>query len=177
MDMGKSGAQLLGQLIGEKRIYFRDDPNLVLKLYTDREQVPGAYARAVSRASEQTDIGLATRVLLEGGEVVEVSSAGNLQKFGNFFKTFNFSEINNLDDAQYFADLVLEDMSLNRERGELQGAVDLQIQPNDEFTLTLKDSSTRQVVVDAVSHQMAVGDQEAVYDMRVSGRYRPQEEA
>jgi hypothetical protein len=175
MDMGKSGAQLLTQLIGEKRVYFRDAENLTLKIYTDREQVEGTYTRAVSRASEQTDIGLATRVLLEGGEVVEVSSAGNLQKFGNFFKTFNFNEINNLDDAQYFADLVLEDMSLNIERVELLGAVDVRLQPNDEFTLTLKDNSTRQVVVDAVSHQMAVGDQEAVYDMRVSGRYRPLE--
>jgi hypothetical protein len=172
MDMGKSGASLLSLLIGEKRVYYRDDGTGKLKIYTDRETVPGAYNRASTVQTETTDIGLATRVLLEGGEVVEVSSAGNLEKYGNFFKTFNFNEINNLDDAKYFADVVLEDMTLNREQVEVEGAADPRIEPTDIITLQLAANSTRDAVIDQISHEMYVDQAEAVYDMRLSGRFK-----
>lgn len=177
MDMGKTGAQLLSNLIGEKRVYYRDDGTGRLVIYTDREMVPGVYNRAIKIMDEKTDIGLATRVLLEGGEVVEVSDAGNLAKYGNFFKTFNFHEINNLEDAKYFADLVMEDMSLNRERIELEGVADPRIEPTDILTIQLPGPVDRQIVVDAVSHTMFVDESEAVYDMRLSGRFVPEEEA
>jgi len=172
MDMGKTGAQLLSGLVGEKRIFFRDDGTGKLKIYTDRETVPGSYNRAISVTKETTDIGLATRVLLEGGEVVEVSSTGNLQQYGNFFKTFNFNEINNLDDAAYFADLVLSDMSLNRERVEVEGAADPRIEPTDIITISFPEGGTRQAVVDGISHTLFVDESDAAYDMRLSGRFK-----
>ncbi len=171
MDMGKTGAQLLNQLIGEKRIYYRRKDNDDLLIFTDREEYAAAYNRAISITSELTDIGLATRVLLEGGEVVEVSDTGNIAEYGNLFKTVHFNEINNLEDVRYFAEMIREDMLLNRERVEVTGAADPTIEPTDIITLVTKDGAQRQVVVDAVGFDIHVDEAEAAYDMRLSGRF------
>ena len=171
MDMGKTGSQLLQTLVGEKRIFYRDDGQGRLRIYTDRASCPSMYTRSAGCTKELADIGLATRVLLEGGEVVEVSDTGNLSRYGNFFKSVNINEINNLDDAQYFAGVILEDMALNRERVEITGAVDLAVEPSDILNVTMKDNTNRQVVIDAVSHTMHIDESDAVYDMRLSGRF------
>lgn len=174
IDMGKSAASLLTTLIGEKRIFFRENENGVLKIYTDRQMVPGTQDRMISRTRERNETGIANRVLLEGGEVVEVASSDSIAKLGNFFKTFNFHEINNLDDAAYFADIVLEDMALNREPFTYEGYADPRVEPTDKVSVLVDEANHRLGVVDSVSFRMQVTDDEATYDMNVSGRYYPQ---
>jgi len=48
------------------------------------------------------------RLLLEGGEVVETLDAGSIDELGNLFKSVNVNEINTVEDAEYFARIILE---------------------------------------------------------------------
>ena len=63
-------------------------------------------------------------------------------------------------------------MSLNRERVEVDGAADPRIEPTDIVSIQVSAGSTRQAVIDTVSHSMQVDEAEAMYDMRLSGRFK-----
>lgn len=172
MDMGKRGSGLLQSLVGEKRIFFRDTPYGELEIYTERDVFSGSYSLTTRLDRIQTDTGLATRVLLEGGEVVEVSDAGNIQSHGNLFHSVALNEINSLEDARYFAGVILEDIELNQSPVTFSGAADPRLEAGDVYSL----NGIGPVVVDDLSISMMVDEVEAVFDMNVSGRLKAQEE-
>lgn len=170
MDMGKSGNQLMQTLIGEKRAFYRDDRHGGLRIFTERIAVPGVYTRAAAYRRGHVERGLATRLLLEGGEIVETSDIGTLKVYGSLFRNQNFYEINSLSDVQYFADITYEEMRMSLQPRLVDGAADPVVEPGDQMTVRKSDGSDEIIVVDSVSHMMRVQDEEAVYDMQINGR-------
>lgn len=172
MDMGKKGSGLLQSLVGEKRVFYRDNPHGELEIYTERDVFETPYTLTTRLDTTETDTGLATRVLLEGGEVVEVSDAGNIATHGNLFRSVALNEINSLEDAKYFAGVILDDIELNQSPVTFTGAADPRLEAGDVYNV----QQVGQVVIDDVSISMMIDEVEAVFDMNVSGRVKPAEE-
>lgn len=172
MDNYRKGADLLSSIIGEKRIRFHDDLDGKLKIFTERTTVNTSgtpYVLAVGADEVQTDVGLFTRVLLEGAEVHERFDTTALVQHGNIFHGSGMNEIYSQYDAEYYTEKLLGDLAAVYEPKTLMGAADPRIEPNDILYVTFP-SGVKKIIVDQIGFQLGVSETSAVFDMNINGR-------
>jgi len=169
-DNGRNGAQLLSELIGEKRYFFQDNAAGNIRIYRTRTEVnPSApYSLAVASGTSEVDA-MVTRLKLEGAEVHERYDAEMITRYGNIFHQANMREINTLTDAENYTEILLEDYGSNTSTENFTGAADPRIEPNDILYLTLP-SGEKQVIVETIAYKMIGSEKRISFDMMVSGR-------
>jgi hypothetical protein len=174
LDNGKKGAQLIEELIGEKRFYFQDH-NAGVRLFRTRTEVNAGtpYLMSVSESDMDSDVNLSTRVRVEGSDISEVMDEEMLIEYGNLFRLVHLNEINSPADAAYYAQVALDEYGSRYRIQNLQGAADPRIEPNDVIYVTLPSAGSTKVVkaiVDAIDYTISVDDSNAVFDMSIVGR-------
>jgi len=171
LDSGKNAIQLLDRLIGEKHIYYQDDQYGGLRLYRNRtlinENSPCEMIAACGDTFEDTTI--ATRMRLEGAEVVEVIDFDAMQRYGNIFRVENSSELEELHDFVREAEYRLQEGLLNSRRLTLTGPANPLVEPGDILRVKLPDG-TKDVIVDRVGYDMKIDQEGAVFDMEIDAR-------
>ena len=111
IDMGKTGISVVQQILGNRKYFVMDNNAGLLVLRKEGEVVnseESPHEMIVSGNTTKIDPPF-TRIYLEGGEVVEANDPDNLKKYGNLFHRATIQEINDTDDAQYFATLFMDD--------------------------------------------------------------------
>ena len=170
MDIGKKGSQILGQLIGQKRLYWQDDQDGKLRLYRERVTVnsgdPWAMTAEMTNLFNEAD--LATRVRVEGAEAWQAISEEAVQEHGSVFRVFNAEDAENAQDAAVEAEWLLEETSKRANKYVLTGAADLRVEAGDIYEVSLPDGDVS-VVVDSIQYQMRVQPNMAVFDMTIQG--------
>jgi hypothetical protein len=174
LDNGKKGAQLIEELIGEKRFYYQDHAGAV-RLFRTREEVNAAspYTLAVIEGGAESDANIATRIRIEGSDINEVFDEEMLIEHGNLFKLVHMNEVNSPADAAFYAGVVMDELGSRYKNQTLQGAADPRVEPNDIIYARLPDgSSTRtvKVIVDGLDFVLSMDENNAAFDMSISGR-------
>jgi hypothetical protein len=174
LDNGKKGAQLIEELIGEKRFYYQDHEGAI-RLFRTRDEVNAVspYTLAVIEGGAESDANIATRIRIEGSDVKEIFDEEMLIEHGNLFRLVHINEINSPSDASYYAGIVMDEMGSRYKNQTLQGAADPRVEPNDIIYAVFPDgNSTRtvKVIVDGVDFSIGVDPNNALFDMSISGR-------
>jgi hypothetical protein len=174
LDNGKKGAQLIEELIGEKRFFFHDHEGAV-RLFRTRDEInPGEpYPLAVTEGWAESDASIATRIRIEGSDIRELYDEEMLVEHGNLFRLVHMNEVNSPADAAYYADVVMDELGSRYKNQTLQGAADPRVEPNDILYVQLPDGAatrTAKVIVDSVDFVLTVDETAAVFDMSISGR-------
>jgi hypothetical protein len=181
MDNGKKGTALLNDLAGRRKIFFTETIDGSIRLFRSRTEVNLAapYRLAVSTGKVETDIPIATRIRIEGGEVYETISSA-IWKHGNVFTMAHIPEINNWEDVGYFTGIMLEDAANEYSRRELTGAADWRIEPQDIIYVELPDrgdpnfptglpEGVTPLIVDSINFDMVVNQDAVQCDMTLIG--------
>jgi len=174
LDMGKNALSLIQQLIGNKRFFISEGESGV-GLIRRRKEInaywspyTGAYTGSESRIEPPF-----TRVLVEGGEVVERRDPAEVRDHGNIFSRVSIFEINNLYEAEEYANLLIDDAKTRTNPVTFTGTIWPALEINDIVFVTFPDSihtGSKRVIVDQISYSVNVTSAAAVMDMTVSGR-------
>jgi hypothetical protein len=171
LDNGKKGSGLLTELAGKRKIYFTETADGKIRLFRSRSVVNTsgtAYRLAVATGKVETDVPIATRMRLEGGEVHETIS-DVLWEHGNIFTIAHIPEINNLEDVGYFADILLEEAANEYGRRELTGGADFRIEPQDLVYVQWPEGVDL-LIVDTIAFVLSTSEDSAAVDMTVQFR-------
>lgn len=173
MDMGSSGMQSLGRLIGEKHINFQHDEN-ILRFFKDRVVISGSpWDYAIQGADLDDESPLVTRLRLEGVDIFEHTDLIKLKQYGNLFRMAHSEDINTVGELEVEAEYIVDDSNAGINRTTLDGAADPRVEPDDilEVTFTGSDrADTRDIIVEGVSFSMRVSAGDAVFDMSIEGK-------
>lgn len=179
LDTGAKGDQLLARLIGEKRYYYQDNVDGVLRLFGERKEInspSSPYDLAVETSTITSDNGTATRVRLEGAEIWETIDEKEALDIGNIYREMNMSEINNLTDAKYYSNAILNDLTMRRVVRNISGPVDPRIFPDCKYHLAAyhRGGSVEYgtLIVDSITKRLAHSDTGIEFDMDVAGFYK-----
>lgn len=170
-DMGKTGISSVQQIIGNKH-FFMQDSDTGLKLFRTRKSantISTPYSMVYKGDISKVEPAL-TRIYLEGGEVIEKISSTNAYDYGNLFHRETIFEVNNLDDANEFAQILLTDAEQGTEMVGFSGALWPKIEPQDTMYVTMPDGSVVNMIVDTVSYDVNVSGTGNTFDMNVAGR-------
>jgi hypothetical protein len=179
LDMGKTALSLIQQLIGNRRFYLQDGPG-GLTLFRTRTRQNGTdtpYDRAISGTVTDAEPPF-TRVMLEGGEVVEAHDHDNMNTYGNLFHRETINEIFTLQDAQDFATMYLDEAGASVRPVQFTGAIMPTLMPNDTLMVKFPASDPAvgtqisEVIIDGISYQINLTNQAALFDMNVTGRVK-----
>jgi len=170
LDIGQSGHALLASLIGEKRVYYFDDPDGNLRLFRTYQVInPGApMDLRIQGSVARSDLDLRTRLRVEGAEIVETADMAALAKYGNLFKMIGLREPNNIVEAMREALLVMDDSLRTYSRLPFVGPADPRVEPGDIIEVSFPDGA-RDILVRTVGFQMMINREEALFDMSISG--------
>lgn len=178
IDIGRKGVSVIAQLIGQKRIYWQDDQDGIMRLYRDRVTVnsgdPWEMASTGGHVFNEAD--LVTRARVEGAEAWQSIDESMLQEHGSVFKLFNAEDAENAQDASVEADWLLNDLKLKANQYTLEGAADPRVEAGDIIEVTIPTgygegvgSETISVIVDGISMNMKVDTDNATFDMVIQG--------
>jgi hypothetical protein len=161
-------------LIGEKNIHFQHDDG-TLHFFNTRSTINAGspYNLAVAGEDLDTEANLVTRLRMEGVDVYEHIDETNLKQYGNLFRLAHSEEINSLGELQAEAERLMDDYNSSINATLLQGAADPRIEPDDQVSVTFTGSDrtdTRTVIVDAVSFDMTIDENNAIFDMEIEAR-------
>lgn len=170
LDIGQSGHALLANLIGEKRVYYFDDPDGNLRLFRNYQVInPGApMDLRIQGSVARSDLDLRTRLRVEGAEIVETAEMEALAKYGNLFRMIGLQEPNNIVEAMREALLVIDDSLRTYARLPFVGPADPRVEPGDIIEVSFPEGA-KQVLVRTVGFQMMINRDEALFDMSISG--------
>ncbi len=171
IEMGTRGGDLLSRLIGQKRIFVKDDQTGGLTAFRTRTTISThtPITMAVLNGNITSDAELITRIRLEGLEAVEEVDYEALRLYGNIFQIANAEELELLNQFTAEAQAILNDAVLSYQQTTLIGAADPRVEPEDILPVTLPDS-TRDIIVTSVTFRMEQDAGAAVFDMEVSAR-------
>ena len=171
IEMGSHGGDLLARLVGEKRIFVKDNQTGGLTAHRTRTRITAntPITMAVMNGNIASDAELITRVRLEGLEAAEEVDYDALRLYGNLFELAGAEELELLNQFTAEARHILEDAVLSYQQTTLIGAADPRVEPEDILPVTLPDG-TRDLIVSAVSFRMSEGAGEAVFDMEITAR-------
>ena len=171
IEMGSHGGDLLGRLIGQKRIFVKDNQTGGLTAFRTRTRITAntPITMAIQNGNITSDAEVITRVRLEGLEAAEEVDYDALRIYGNLFQLANAEELEMLNQFTAEALAILEDAVLTYAQTSLIGAADPRVEPEDILPVTLPDG-TRDIIVSNVSFRMAQDAGQAVFDMEVSAR-------
>jgi len=164
-DMGQRASQLLGQLIGPKRIYFIDGQEGTLKAFRARTDVGEVPSLAFRGAKTQTELSLLTRIRSEGYEIAEIVDYDNLKEYGNLFGMVNAIEANDAWEAYREGYLTLQDLISQALMWELTGAADPRLEPEDICVMELPPGENYGLTIMAVEFIMSNNPQMPAFDM------------
>jgi hypothetical protein len=177
LDMGKTALSLIQQIIGNRRFYIQDGLNglTIFRTRTCQNDSSTPYDRAISGTISDAEPPY-TRVMLEGGEIVEAYDETNMHAYGNIFHRETINEIFTVEDASDFASLYLAEAGASLTPVQFTGAIMPTLRPND--TLMVKSpaydpaigTQIKEVIADTISYQISLTNQAAVFDMSVNGR-------
>jgi len=181
LDEGKTGTDLMSELIGEKHFYYQDgyDANMNpgLELFFRGRAVVNSpstpYLLAITEANNENDVGLATRMRVEGSEIAEALDEACLIRYGNIFRLMNLNETLNMSDASYWASENIYEANSTAEGENLTGACDPRIEPNDIIYVQTARGVV-EVRVDTIDIDLATTNTDATFDMTITG-YVPEE--
>nr|MBN1228894.1 hypothetical protein [Anaerolineae bacterium] len=168
-DMGQRGAQLLADMIGQRRIYYHDSQTGALKVFRSR---PAAYDVGdvlIASNDIQSDGAAASRVRAEGYNVAEYVDYDLLREEGNLFKLINAMEANDAWESYEEARKVLLEAASRTSNYAPVGFADPRIEPNDQIVLSLPDGDVS-VIVDEVQFGMDIASDRVTFDMEIGAR-------
>lgn len=171
-DVGKAGYQSISELIGNRRILFRERYDGSVETFLSRQEVASAaspYLLATAISSMQSDL-ISTRLLIEGGEIAEKSDMNLVRRKGNLFTIKSIPEVNSAVDAEEFAGILLAEEANAEEQRIVSGAYDPRLEPGDVIHVKNPDGSVERVIADSVGVSVGVNESEAVLDMNIGGR-------
>jgi hypothetical protein len=179
LDMGKTALSLIQQLIGNRRFYLQDSAGglTLFRTRTCQNNTDTPYDRAISGTVSDVEPPF-TRVMLEGGEIVEAYEKDDIQKYGNIFHRETINEIFTLQDAQDFATMYLNEADASVRPVQFTGAIMPSLMPNDTLIVKFPASDPAvgtqlsEVIIDGISYQINLTNQAAVFDMNVTGRVK-----
>ena len=169
LDIGHSGLSLIGNLIGEKRVFMRDDSDGNLHLFRNRVEVnPGdPLSLNVSQSDNTSDVDIKSRLRAEGIEIVELVDYEALAEFGNLFQMVGLREPNNITEEKRELEYLLSDLIKSQDVVAAEGAADPRLEPEDLVLLSFDDYD-KYVVIQSISLLMSSGEQ-PIFDMSFSG--------
>jgi hypothetical protein len=168
-DMGQRGAQLLSDMIGQRRIYYHDGQDGALKVFRTRPTAYEVNDVVVSTSGMKTDASIASRVRAEGYNVAEYVDYDLLREEGNIFKLINAMEANDAWESYDEARKVLLEASSKASSYIPRGFADPRVEPNDQVILSLPEGDVT-AIVDEVQFNMQVDMDRVEFDMEIGAR-------
>ena len=171
MNMGARGFQLMQRLVGERRIYFQDNQDGVLRLFKERTLINegDTYTYLYDVSLEVSDADLATRIRVEGGTVAEQFVEDDIKEHGNLFSLVNSTELDDYRSIYQEALTSLEESASYSTPVQLLGLPDLRLEAGDIIEAEI-DGSPVNVIADTVSFSFMTDTERTTFDMRVEGR-------
>ncbi|MGD0005034.1 MAG: hypothetical protein ABSE06_12485 [Anaerolineaceae bacterium] len=172
LDNNKTAISLIDNLIGNKMFWFFDsnDQIKIVQAATTVNTALTPYNLTIINNHSYSDMGVATRIRVEGAEVSEVIDTDMMAKYGNLYHYINIPEINSQGDADYYAALNLSDAGSRYEIYSLQGAADPKIEPQDVIYVGLPEG-VKKVLVDEINFMIDIQSGGGpVFDMMINGR-------
>ena len=171
MEMGQTGGAFLMRLLGQKRVFVKDDQNGGLYAFRTRPNVNfGNPIDLIYTAGDTlSDTALKTRVRLEGLETAEEVDYDALRLYGNLFARANAEELELQDEFVKEALAILSDAVSVYRVTTLYGAADPRVEPNDVLSVSLPDGD-REVIVTGINYRLAQSEDSAMFDMEVGAR-------
>jgi hypothetical protein len=173
LDAGKSGAELLGRLIGEKHIYFRDTQDGGIYFLRNREPVNAVgspYVLTLIDETGDTDVNTATRIRIEGAGLGEAYDQTAMKEDGNLFLMLNMSELYTDEAALTESQFLLNDLLKRRDTETLSGAADPRIESDDQVYVTLPAGIVL-LNIDEIGIGLEVDEGNATFDMNIRGHH------
>ena len=171
LDMGQAGATLMQNLINEKHFFYQDTSDGNLRLYNQRPITNNPlypYTKSISMLAQENDTA-STRIRVEGAEINEAFDTDRMVDNGNVFVNMNMNEINNLDDAAYYSNLLLTEAGSQTASYQFVGRADTRLEPGDIYYIDDGGLSVP-VIADTIQINLTQGNDNVAFDMNVSGR-------
>jgi hypothetical protein len=170
LDIGVKGSSLINKLIGQKRIYWKDDQDGNLYLFRERVTVNSGspYTLAHVGGDNVSESEIATRVRVEGAEAAMAIDEAALREHGNIFMVANAEDVMTTQDAIVEAEWLLGELKRRSSLVDLQGACDPRVEAGDIIEVTFPEGDI-DVVVDNIRIGMIVTESDAQFDMTISG--------
>jgi len=175
LDMGVSGLSLLSELLKEKRVFFQDSQDGKLRCFRNRAKVnsdSAPYLNGVAVSSQITDSNIASRIMLDGIDIVESLNVDLLKEYGNVFYYGNSERLDTRKEMEVEIGNIFSDMIGKMRACSIAGALDPRIEPNDIVYAQIVDSSgntsVKPMVIDEISVGITGGNAPAI-DMEATG--------
>ncbi len=171
LDEGKKGDSLIADVIGEKRFLLQDGINGELKIFRDRTTINTAetpYVLSISGDHVISDASIVTRMRLEGSDVKEKIDTDMMVEYGNVYYLANMNEINSPADADFFTDVLLQEVGSRVISKAYIGAADPRVEPDDIIYLQTA-AGTNRIVVATIGLTYTASKEGVGFDMTLTG--------
>jgi len=174
-DMGVSNGQsIITDLIREKRVFFQDTQSGVLHAFRNRTTINtgASYDLTIQPYGAKTDSGIASRIMLDGIDIVEEYNETLLKEYGNVFYYGNSERLDTKHDMEVEVQNTFTDMRGRSSGYRVIGALDPRLEPNDIILADVLNESgsivSKSIVAEEMRIQIAGGDN-PILDMEVTG--------
>jgi hypothetical protein len=157
-----NGMSVLSELIADRHIFWRDEPDGSLYFYKTRLYSSGLPDMVSAVTNSRTD-SIITRLRAEGAKISEVASAMSL---GNSFATINARHANTLEEVRAEANFILYENLLSAHQYQLFMDVHPGIQPGDLTEFREASGTWRGIAVRAQTISIGFTGQQLVSDMQ-----------
>lgn len=169
LDRGKQGPMLMDRLIHQKHIYYQDDQYGAMRFFRTRATLTGSYDYQVSQTTADNQAEVASRVRLEGAELWEEVDYTLMGSLGNVFMIQSNEELDVPAQFHREAEYILANMASKAHTYSISGALDPRLEANDVIPVVV-DGVTTNMIVDAVTLDLALAMDDARLDMEVTAR-------
>jgi hypothetical protein len=161
-----NGMSVLSELIADRHILWRDEPDGSLYFYRTRAFV-GHVPDVISAVAEIKTDAVISRMRAEGVGVSEVLDAGLMRTYGNTFATINARHANDVGEARKEALLLLDESWRNAFQKRYIMDVDPSLQPGDDATFAdLPNGERSEMIVRGQSITIGFTGSNFVCDMQ-----------
>ena len=182
VQLGETGASAISRLVGNRRVFFRDDQDGGIKVSSQRETVntiSDPYTAMSEGMQVWRDVAM-SRVMVEGAEVYEDFTDAVMRSNGDVFKLTSVPEIYNVEDAKFYSALLLEDAVMSTMSHNPVGACDPRVEPSDLMYIDVPNKAAddngvsydrvKLVIVDGVAITFNTSEDGHDFDMALSCR-------
>jgi hypothetical protein len=135
------GMSILGELTGNRRVYFRSEPDGSLFFYKTMSDVGNLPDIVISEQKEEVDE-LVSRVRVEGIKIAEIADFALLKDAGNLFETVNSMYAETVQDLVADGEKVIELIRQRSDVRSLETVFHPALQPGDTGVITIAGEET-----------------------------------
>jgi hypothetical protein len=169
IDSGYAATASLAQVIGQRKVFFRDDPDGNLKVFKTRDEVEDSPIKILSFGYSETD-DVVTRIVTEGIDVQEISNNTAANLYGDRFERISLDTFNSLDEMIEAGDTLLSDSYKQRNRRTITCPFPFSLEPGDQLTYTEPvESSSETIIVEDISVVLSSSKDAIILDAEISG--------